>query len=78
MVAEEEEGEEAGPVLRFRSSDFAVSDHVSVGLQGRVRSNFLGFEKWFPLLRDSMLCVNAGLLSSFESVHAFVVGRGDL
>ncbi|OAY82757.1 putative plastid-lipid-associated protein 14, chloroplastic [Ananas comosus] len=34
VVAEEEE-EEAGPVLRFRASDFAVSDHVSVGLQGR-------------------------------------------
>lgn len=29
--------EEAGPVIRFESSDFAVCGHVSVGLAGRVR-----------------------------------------
>lgn len=29
--------EEAGPVVRFESSDFAVCGHVSIGLAGRVR-----------------------------------------
>lgn len=32
--------EEVGPVVKFKMSHFIVSDHVSVGLQGRVRSGF--------------------------------------
>lgn len=35
-VGVEVEGE-AGPVIRFESSDFAVCGHVSIGLAGRVR-----------------------------------------
>lgn len=31
--------EELGPVLKFEMTDFAMSNHVSVGLHGRV-SNF--------------------------------------
>lgn len=36
------EEEDVGPGIKFKMSDFAVSDQVSVGLQGRVRG-FLSF-----------------------------------
>ncbi|RWW02596.1 hypothetical protein GW17_00034306 [Ensete ventricosum] len=72
-AAEAVDEEEVGPVVKFKMSHFAVSDHVSIGLQGRVRSGFFFHLKNVDFLVPH--CANR-LLGAW--VCACVVGRGDL